>query len=283
MPFTHLTTEEVRGKCKHRLELLELWLRRLIHDKLSAAYGDNYFDHQLDGQNIFRNEIRDNANNRIANQPNRYPRKIDALLLDDLVSIVCKPQLFSQCFKLALKNAFPEGNSEARTFLSRIVGARNPLAHANPISYHQAAQVFCYTEDVIQSIREHYSEMGEDSEFNAPAFVAFRDSSGHSEFISSDVARLNFETTFRPGDQIRLEVDIDDSFSADECTIQWMVANISDAEKGTGNAFVLDLLPKHVSERFLIIAKLRSDKDWHKHGNFDAQIIVTYKVLPPIS
>ncbi|MEO1126504.1 MAG: hypothetical protein AAFX95_20890 [Cyanobacteria bacterium J06639_16] len=265
------------------METLELWLRRLIHDKLTDAHGHSYFDHEFGGNHIFRAEVRRNATTRMREQPNRYSRPIDALLLDDLVATLCKEDLYRLYFRDALIGAFPEGREEARTFLTRLVNIRNPLSHANPISDHQALRVLCYSKDVIQSITDHYEVLGMGREFNAPTIVAFRDSEGHAEQIVATRARCDFsETVFRPGDRLRAEVDVDDTFPADSYTVKWVVANISAGESEIGNSFELLLTPRHVGEIFTICATLTSNKDWHRHSNFDATLAITYKVLTPL-
>lgn len=282
MVFAQLPIDELRTRCRNRLESLELWLRRLIHDKLSAAYGLNYFDRDIGGTPIFRKSVRENVMTRVRKNPNRYSRPLDALLLDELVSTLCKERLYRQHFCHALKDAFPDGCEEARTFLKRLVEIRNPLAHANAISDHQALRVFCYSEDITLSIAKHYEAMGIGREFNAPQFVAFRDSKGNAEQVFESRARLHFlNTVFRPGDHLRLEVDVDDSFPVGSYTVSWVVANIGGGEVGTGTDFVLHFKPRHVNQHFSIVAKLTSDKEWHRHGNFDAQLTVSYKVLPP--
>ena len=35
--------EDLRAFCRNSIETLEIWARNLIHEKLSAKYGDNYF------------------------------------------------------------------------------------------------------------------------------------------------------------------------------------------------------------------------------------------------
>ena len=183
MSLTQLPIDDLRTLCRHRLETLELWLRRLIHDKLTAAYGHAYLEHEVSGNHIFRGEVRQKASARMRENPDRYSRPVDALFLDDLVTTLCKKDLHREHFRDALSGAFPDGCEEARTFLSRLVDIRNPLAHANPISDHQVLRVFCYSQDVIKSITDHYESFGMSREFNAPTFVAFRDSIGNSEYI----------------------------------------------------------------------------------------------------
>jgi hypothetical protein len=63
-------------------------------------------------------------------------------------------------FGIALKHAFPHGREEARTFLVRIMETRNSLAHVNAISSRTAEQVICYSNDIIDSLKHHYRDLG---------------------------------------------------------------------------------------------------------------------------
>ena len=67
----------------------------------------------------------------------------------------------------------------------------------------------------------------------------------------------------------------------DAYTVNWNVANISKGESGSGSSFEIVLTPRHVGEDFSIVATLKSIEEWHRHQNFDAQLVVGYKVLPP--
>lgn len=278
MPLSHIGLDELRNHCRHRIETLELWLRRLIHDKLSAAYGSDYFDYEIGGQHLLRAAIRQRAKERMDKESQRYGRAVDALMLGHLIDILCKQELYRDHFRDALHDAFPNGPEEARTFLSRLEPIRNALSHANPISHHQALRVFCYVEDVIKSIQGHYANMGAADEFNAPSFVMFRDSAGNSVPIGDTRAHLRLtETRFRVGDTIRLEVDVDDT--AGGSTVVWRVQSIV-GESGTGRSFVLELTQRHVNQNFIIIAELSSPREWHRHGQFDARLMAVYTVLP---
>lgn len=281
MSLTHLPMEDLRNLCRHRVEILELWLRRVIDDKLTAAYGRAYFEHTVNGNHIFKNDVRLKAEARVRQNTDRYSRPVDALLLDDLVATLCKQDLYDKHFRPALSAAFPDGREEARTFLSRLVAIRHPLAHAGPISDHQALRVFCYSQDVINSIADHYRSTGMSREFNAPTFVALRDSAGHAEHIHKTRTSLNFKKPiFYPGDRLRVEVDVDNSFCTGAYTVAWNVCNISNAESGSGSSFEIVLTQRHVGESFSISATLKSVEQWHRHSNFDDRLVVTYKVLP---
>jgi hypothetical protein len=283
--FTEIPISALRNHCRERIETLELWLRRVIHDKLLAQFGDDYFEKSLNGNQLFNTEIRKKSVSRMTSNPGRYSRPLDSLVLDDLITTLCKPELHRGFFQDTLKSAFPDGAAEARTFLARIVDIRNSLAHANPISDHDALRVFCYSQDIISSIRQHYLEASVKNEFNAPIFVRFTDSLGHSEAISPQTtgnASFNYpDCILYPGERLRLEVSVDDSFNSESYQVTWHVANISGGETSVGSHWDLLITTRHVGVIFTVAAVLQSNKDWHRHSNFDARLSVSYKVLPP--
>jgi hypothetical protein len=261
MPLHKLSSEELRLACRQKLETCEIWLRRLIHETFFSSFGPSYFDSGVfNGNNLFKSEIRELARHRPREQSARYSREIDTLLLEHLVATLCKQDLYSGFFQPALRHAFPDGNAEARTFLNRLVPIRNALSHANPISIHEAERVLCYCDDVIGSLKEYYQEQNMAEEYNAPRFVRFIDSLGHAEYPSNTHSHYDYrdESGLRPGDYIRLEVEVDASFHPEEYTVDWVVANISSGESGLGTSFVLTIQPRHVGKSFNIQASLKS-------------------------
>lgn len=147
--FTKMTDAEIRTVCKEKLESLEYWLRRIIDETLSANYGD-YIDFQDEhGNKLINSNITKSLLSRKEIEPHRYPRIVDAILLEDSISIICNPSLFKKHFSAILLKAFPDGQAEARTFMNRLIPIRNALAHANPISLRQAEQSVCYSNDII--------------------------------------------------------------------------------------------------------------------------------------
>lgn len=285
MPLHLVPSDELRSACRQKIESCELWLRRMVHDCLRAEFGETYIqDAQLNGHYIFRSEIRKYAMNRLAAQPGQYRRQIDTLLLDHLVSIICKPDIFRKYFSDPLSWSFPNGNEPLRTVLNRLVTIRNSLSHANPLTLHDAERVLCYCDDVIYSLVHFYADQGMTNEFNAPLFTRFSDCYGHSELLQSSKNNLNYTDSraLRAGDSIRLEVEVDAHFPPDDYTVNWVVANISSGERGLGLSFCLTLLPRHVGETFAVQATVISNKSWHRHSDHDAYLTVSYKVLPPI-
>jgi hypothetical protein len=61
----------------------------------------------------------------------------------------------------------------------RLLDPRNRLYHSNPISLHEAEQVVCYSNDIIESLKQHYGAIGMQSEYNVPTNLKFSDSFGN--------------------------------------------------------------------------------------------------------
>ena len=164
--------EAIRSECKLSIENLEIWIRNVIDREFTSIYGGLYFDYtDSQGKRLLKTEIVKDAKERMQNTPERYSRFVDALLLDDIVKIICNPNLYQLYFKQYFTTAYPNGNEEARTFLNRLIAIRNKLYHANPISVHESLQALCYSNDVINSIKHGYKEKNMDKKYNAPTII----------------------------------------------------------------------------------------------------------------
>lgn len=76
---------EIRNSAKETLESLEHWSRRIINDKFVEKYGADYFDYKFEsGESLIKGEILRNISDRMRENPNRFPRKIDAILMEDI-------------------------------------------------------------------------------------------------------------------------------------------------------------------------------------------------------
>lgn len=283
---------EIRSSCKERIESLEHWLRRLIDDLLSSAYGD-YFGHiDVHGNRLIKKSLSDQVEERRAREPQRYPRKIDAVLLDDAINIICNPHLYNAHFKSALHNAYPNGVAETRIFLERIAAPRNNLAHANSIGLRQAEQIICYTNDVIDSLKTYYIERGMQNLYNAPSILKFVDSFGNtltrSQFGSHPsggiLKSLIDDPRFylRPGDVLTLEIEVDPAFTQDGYILKWKVPRKMPPLPHDNARIVVPIAVEHVQEMLWINCTLITSREWHRHGSHDDTIHVAYRVLPPL-
>ena len=285
-----LTDDELRNLCKEKLESLEHWLRRLIDETLTAEYGDYFSPTDSSGNRIIKKEFVDALEDRMSREPDRYKRKIDAVLLDDAIDILCKPNLY-KFFKPALVTAFPEGRDEARTFLKRLVEPRNRLAHANPISQRQAEQVICYSNDVIESMKTYYAEMGKQQEYDVPLIFKLTDSFGnlfHRNQMTSSMSALlkDFTETpqyfLMPGDILTVEVEIDLAYDSNEYTTSWTISGDPFQVVSSDTKLTVHITEQHVTQRFVLECCIRSKKQWHRLGNRGDDILkLHYKVLPP--
>lgn len=291
--YFKLTDTELRSICKEKIESLEYWLRRLIDEILTASY-NNYFDYRDEhGNYLINNGIKGTLNKRKTDEPERYSRLIDAVLLDDSIDIICNPTLYKKHFSDALNDAFPDGREEAKTFLKRLVYPRNCLAHANPISVRQAEQVICYSNDVIDSLKTFYQRNNMKTEYNVPLILKVTDSFGNVMYRNqfSNVHDGGIMATFyneskfflRPGDVLTIEIEVDPSFSEDEYTITWGSAKGFSAPLPQEKKAIINITNKQVASQFDVQCRITSNKEWHRmHLGADDFLVMYYKVLPPI-
>lgn len=286
-----LSEDELRGRCKKKVESLEYWLRRIIHEKFTKEYGAEYFTKKLENdENVIKGEISKKARARREAQPSRYSRDIDATLLDDLITILCNKKNYSPFFKDAFHYVAPLGEEHLRYILNKIWECRNPLSHANPISVRQGEQLLCYCNDIIDSLKEYYRELGVSAMYNVPTFLKMVDSFGNAIYrdamtkTSSDTAIVDFHENpsfyFRPSDTYSVELEIDPSFDDSLYMLRW---NINHGEiNETGNKITLNIENKHVTSVLMIVCKLTTKNEWHKCGTYDDEFCLLLKVLPPI-
>lgn len=288
MPLNTLTEHDLRHYCKKHIETLENWLRNLIDYKFSEEFGKEYFSIKEGENNLIKSEIQKKAIDRKSKEPDRYPRLIDATLFEDLVYIICNPSLYKRFFEESFKYSFPDGNNEARTFLTRLLEPRNKLAHSNPISVRQAEQIICYSNDIIDSIKQFYIINKMNKEFNVPSIIKIIDSKGNCIYPNQnnegnrifDISKHSQNTLF-PGDNITLEVEIDSSFGRSDYEIYWQKNHTVVNEFHDLTKISIDILTKDICQTFYVECFLKTKNEWHKyHNSYDDEICLVYKVLP---
>lgn len=292
MEITDLNIDEIRELTRTRIEGLELWLRRLITESLTPVYGTNFLVAQrADGSNIIANSTRSDIENRYNGNLDRYSRIIDAAHIDDCVKIICNPLLFNEHFSLffntLLPESLPERNQYLRHFLSSIISARHNLSHANGISTRMAEQVLCYSNDVIDSIKKQYIEMGRHQEYNVPIIIKVSDSFGnvHHRRNPSAIESVDYSKSencvLRPGDVIQIEVEVDPSYTSSR--YQFRFGGTSTGHNySNNNILVHTVTEQDVSPKKIIHCQVKSDKAWHRFSGRDDEITLYYKILPPI-
>lgn len=283
--FARMTIDETRTVCKEKIESLEFWLRRLIDSTLASKFGAAYFDaSDATGVPIFGSKVKAHALTRMRAEPARYQRSIDTLLLEDEARTVCK---FFPDFKDALAGAF-HNREAARQCFDRIIGARNPLYHANSITLRQAEQVCCYCNDILDSLKRYYSTQGMAYQYDAPLIIRFADSCGNTRHRQSGSEMHDFNHGFmddprsllRVGDRLTVEVEIDPAYDPASYHITWASTQLLPTEYGSGPSFALTLTERQVGANFGLQCRVVSNRVWHRKGSHDDFLIAYYRVMP---
>lgn len=298
--------EEIRTLSKRQIELLEHWSRRLIDELLKSDYGSDYINaRKPNGEQLVKSDLRNRIQQRKQSDPGRYPRDIDAILLEDVEYFFTKEELYSAYFKQALEPFF-SGRQEVRRIMDRLISVRNKLYHDNHISIREAEQVLCYTNDIIEAIKEYYTEQGKERDFNVPTFLSISDSQGNRVFrrkpsyswsiMNVPKVQLPFfargghqeaiSTSHRSGESYEVELEIDASFPSDTYTVLWKLERIGGPVlDGTGTHIAIVFTDEMVSCEPKLHAKLVTNAGWHRFANIgcdDEVEINLSKVLPPI-
>mgnify|MGYP004454253287 CR=1 FL=1 len=292
-PLMKLTETELRDLCRHHIDTFENWSRRIIDETFKTHYGVDYFNFMITAdQPLIKNDIKKRIEKRVIDNPGRFPRKIDAILLEDVEYFLCREDLYRKHFKSILE-PFYSGILEVRKVLNRLIPIRNKLAHGNTISIHEAEQCICYIGDFIDVYKQYYLAVGKERDYNVPVFLRIRDSLGNDIFRED--SRYSWELHFyggpapkiqlRSGDSYKLWVEVDSSFDSSFYEIRWTVKQnyTTVIKKGTGCAIEFTLNNKNVSYAPEIQISLVTKREWHRFHDVDDIIKLNYEqVLPPI-
>lgn len=292
-PLMKLTETELRDLCRHHIDTFENWSRRIIDETFKTHYGADYFNYMITvDQPLIKNEIKKRIEKRVIDNPGRFPRKIDAILLEDVEYFLCREDLYKEHFKSILE-PFYSGILEVRKVLNRLIPIRNKLAHGNTISIHEAEQCICYIGDFIDVYKQYYLAVGKERDYNVPVFLRIKDSLGNDIFRED--SRYSWELHFygglapkiqlRSGDSYKLWVEVDSSFDSSFYEIRWTVKQnyTTVIKKGIGCAIEFTLNNKNVSYAPEIQISLVTKREWHRFHDVDDIIKLNYaQVLPPI-
>ncbi len=292
-PLVKLTEIELRDLCRHHIDTFENWSRRVIDETFKNSYGSDYFNLMVsEEQPLIKSDIKKRIEQRVRDNPGRFPRKIDAILLEDIEYFLCREDLYKNHFKILLE-PFYSGIFEIRQVLERLIPIRNKLSHGNTISIHEAEQCICYTGDFIDVYKQYYLSLGKERDYNVPIFLRIKDNLG-TDIIREDsrykweirfYGRNAPEIQFRSGDTYKLWVEVDSSFDSTFYEISWIVKQdyTTLINKGTGNVIEFTLNNKNVSYAPEIYISLVTKRDWHRFHDEDDVIVLHYnQVLPPI-
>lgn len=284
--YHEYTQEELRAYCRSCIESLEIWARRLVHEKMVEKYGENYIEKTLPDKNfLIKKEIRDHISTMQAKNPAKFSRPVDTLFIDQIIYFLCKKEWYASLFKEALDYTYPQGREEVREFLDRLVPIRNSLSHSNPISMLEVERAICYSHDFIDGLKKYYKAKGEERVWNVPRIIKVADSLGNifENPIETHGQQSIFtiQTPLYCGEQYSVTVEVDSAFSPSEYDIIWE-DNKGKEKNEFKNKRMYSIMfsAKDVAELHMITCKAISHKEWHKYTYYDCKISLHLTVLP---
>jgi hypothetical protein len=263
----------LREDTRRAIENLELWLRRWIDAKMRSTFGNAYLDHEVSGNRVVKKKIVDSLRQRVAAEPARYPRDIDAIHLDDAIAITCHPQCFS-LFSAGYTDLFPQASvSTIKALMERIVSARHRVSHANEIALQDALRVISMSFDVVEAIKKQFEMQNRGREFNVPTLVKISDSFGG---VWHQGQQKPPSHTVYPGDSVTVYAEVDPTFDAASYQIRWQAGSSSHI----GHQFTYTFTVADVGELFVLWCRVVQSKPWHRRNGYDDQYKIPFQVLP---
>lgn len=130
-------------------------------------------------------------------------------------------------------------------------------------------------------------------DFNVPMIIKIQDSLGNvidtaqirRDSVGNGSVVLNKEQSkdLRPGEVLRIEIEVDPSFEKEDYEINWSGIGIT---AGNNSAvLVLNIKEEHVAQMFHIGVTVKSVKNnWHRMpaSQIDDYVAIYYRILPPI-
>lgn len=284
--YHNYTEEELRSYCRTSLESLEMWARRLIHEKMVEKYKDSYVDAKNEnGDYIIKSEVRKYIQSKLKKEPERFQRPVDTLSFGHIIDLLCEQDLYQKLFKNAMDYSYPDGNTELKTFLSRLASIRNALSHSNPISIRQAEQAVCYSHDFVDGLKKYYKDRGLEKVWNVPRIVRVVDSLGNTFDNPTDFHGSNsiftISSPLHCGDTYSVNIEVDTSFAKDDYDIVWDARDCNAQKYRNEEKFTMTFTTKHISETYSIRCKIISKQEWHKYyGSYDCEVSFHLTVLP---
>lgn len=293
-PLLYCSEIQLRDICRHSIDAFESWSRRLIDEVLTNSYGANYVDFVFpDGKALVKSDIKRRIEDRINANPGRYPRKIDATVMEDIEYFLCRDDLYAEHFKPVLEPGF-SGIPEIRRLMEQLISIRNKLSHGTTISVHEAEQCLCYTNDFIDVYKQHFIVVGKERDYNVPLFIRIKDCLGN-DVIRNDFdgawdicfngRKGNPKVQLRSGETYKLWLEIDSSFDSALYDVNWIISRgyKERIASGDGTEVILSLFNQDVAYEIIIVIHLKTKKDWHRLQDKDDTVFIHLNpILPPI-
>lgn len=282
--MTHNERQEI---ARRHIDSAEAWLRKIIHHQMSSKYGQNYLGTIQSG--TLNKRIITAVAQKKNEEQGRITRDIDATTLDQAIDVVTHPVLYEELFKKSLKTAYPLGIYEARHFLTQIKDIRNDVSHGRGCSQRQLERSICYSNDLIDSLKDYFRSISMEKEFNVPMIVHYVDCLGnesHMDNVPLDIGqriidwRKGHNGILYPGDTLVAEVEIDQSFDPSEYQVRWFIFGFPRQE---GSLAQIKIENKHVNEQMEIGFEVISKRDWHRHHGLDDAVRLLFRVRPPLT
>jgi hypothetical protein len=161
-------------------------------------------------------------------------------------------------------------------FLTELKNLRDPDAHRRELLPHQKHLILGIAGEIRTRLIRYRSKK-ETSEDYYPRIESARDSLGNIRTYS-DNSGSNTGMRLRVGDAIDFVITATDPLGE---PLQYAIYKWIHTEWQDSNVIALKLTEQHVQKDFSVVIVIKSNRQFHAHGEFDDSVYFDYEVLPP--
>lgn len=279
------TASTRRDQMTDLIEQIELNLRYVIDKILTAEFGFNWIECDIDDENkLIKNEVKDRVNIRYAEKPSRYGSKVNALLLEDVVYIISKPELWKKYFHQIFGLEWLNNNAFKHDFTPFIVG-RNINFHSNVVS-DKELKIAEYLSEKIKEGVKNYLKQNPDSKWPASHIIKLQDLT-HGEIYFRPInnwrsQRAISDKTLMVGDTIKIQATVSGANGDDsDYTLEWIVGRFGNLVSINEEVIEYVLTDKDVDIKFIVACKITDNNNsWHRMTKFDDLYGIAYEIIP---
>jgi hypothetical protein len=253
------------------ITVVENVLRDLIEETLSAAHGPTWLEQcGLTPERLSALEARREEEARRREGVIVEQRLIYYSEFDDLRKLIHKNwELFAACLG---------DKKTAEAYLGRLVDFRHPNRHGRELVPFEKQLVLGMVGEIRNKVTIYKSEQADEKEI-FPRIEVVRDSFGHE--ARGSAAEVYTDLILYPGDQVSFDCV---GWDPEGAELRWYYCinpNWWRPEvEADGGSFVWIVEERHIAKDISVMIFLLSERNYHRHGDYDDRALFRYKVRP---
>jgi hypothetical protein len=161
-------------------------------------------------------------------------------------------------------------------WLDHLEDLRNPDAHRRELLPHQKHLALGIEGEIRGRLVRYRSKLETEYDY-FPRIESIRDNYGNV-YSSGDIPMFFAQTVLRPGDKLELVITARDPL--DENLLYRLQPEDNSSEWVESNSFLYTVTPNDIGAMSRVRMSIKSKREYHAYGSYDASVTFHYKILP---